>query len=144
MSSTRDRYTEAEKARAVGMAAVMGQTQAAEALGIPKSTLHGWWERPDLARLRTTAREDVAEQMWEAAQLGLAEMVKGLENPRAPLRDKTMATSMLVEKYLLLTGQATSRTEQHVALTQGLDDHEREALRRAIDEWLAAQEGVPS
>lgn len=139
MPSTRDQYSPVERARAVGMAAVMGQTQAAEALGIPLSTLHGWWERPDLAALRTTAREDVAAQMWEAAQLGLAEMVKGLENPRAPLRDKTMATSMLIEKFLLLTGQATGRTEV-IALTDGMDDHERATLRELIDAALSAAE----
>ena len=65
----RRRYTTRQKAEAVGLAVVKGQRPAAEQLGIPLSTLHRWWEEPEAARLRTTAREDVAAQMWIAVQV---------------------------------------------------------------------------
>ena len=130
------RYTKEQKAVAVGLALVKGQTAASEETGIPLSTLHGWYQSAEYAELRTTARSEVAESMWAAAQLGVASMAKALADPKVPLRDKTDATSMLTEKYLLLTGQATSRTESR-QLAASLDDHEREALQDAIDQWLA-------
>lgn len=132
---TKRRYTKAEEATAVGVAVAEGQRAAADKLGIPLSTIHQWYHRPEYEQMRTTAREDVAESMWTGVQLGVAAMVKSLDDPKVPLRDKTDATSMLTEKYLLLTGQATSRHETR-ALTEGLDDHEKTALRDAIDEWL--------
>lgn len=129
------RYSATDKAQAVGIAIAEGQRPASEKLGIPLSTLHRWYADPETARLRTTAREDVAEQMWIGVQIGVAEMVRGLKDPKARLRDKSDATSMLAEKYLLLTGQATSRQEIK-DITAALSDHEKDALADAIDEWL--------
>ena len=131
----RRRYTRRTKDAAVGLAIAKGQRAASEETGIPLSTLHQWYHRPDYAQLRTTAREEVAETMWAAAQLGVAAMVQALDDPKVPLRDKTDAASMLVEKYLLLTGGATSRTE-HRDLTVSLGDEERDALADEVDRWL--------
>lgn len=131
----RRRYTKKQEAEAVGLALAKGQTAASEELGIPLSNVHRWYKRADLADLGSTARAEVAEAMWTAVQVGVSQMVHGLEDPKTPLRDKTDATSMLAEKYLLLTGGATSRTETR-DLTDSLDDHEREALADAIDQWL--------
>ena len=129
---SRRRYTATEKAAAVGLAVVKGQRPTAEALGIPLSTLETWYQKPEFVHLRTTAREEVAESMWAAVQLGIASMVRSLDDPKVPLRDKTDAASMLTEKYLLLTGQATMRTENRELVDQ-MDDHEREALRKVLD-----------
>jgi transposase-like protein len=135
----RRRYTAAEKAAAVGLALAKGQRPAAEELGVPLSSLHVWYQRPEFAQIRTTAREDVAEQMWVGVQIGIAETVKGLRDPDARLRDKSDATSMLVEKYLLLTGQATNRTETK-DITSRFTDHEMDMLADAIDAEIKRRE----
>ena len=137
----RRRYTAAEKAAAVGLALAKGQRPAAEELGVPLSSLHVWYQRPEFAQIRTTAREDVAEQMWVGVQIGIAETVKGLRDPDARLRDKSDATSMLVEKYLLLTGQATNRTETK-DITSRFTDHEMDMLADAIDAEIKRRETV--
>lgn len=131
MAERRRRYSKAEEAAAVGLAIATGQRAASEATGVPLTTLHQWYHRPEYEQLRTTARSEVAEAMWAAAQLGVAAMVDALDNPKVSLRDKTDATSMLTEKYLLLTGQATSRSESR-SLTDELDDDERSRLR----DWI--------
>lgn len=131
----RPRRTMTEKAAVVGLALVKGQRAASEETGVPLTTVHDWVHRPEYEQLRTTAREDVAAQMWAAAQLGIAEMVKSLQDPRTPLRDKTDAASMLTEKYLLLRGEATTRTE-HRDITDELTPEQKDALADAIDEWL--------
>lgn len=130
----RRRYTKVDRAKALGIAAVKGQTAAADETGIPLSTLHQWWLKPEYAELRTTAREDVVEQFRVAMQVGIAEVEKGLRSD-APLRDKAVAVSMLAEKFALFSGQATSRTETS-DITSTLNDHEREALRRTIADAL--------
>ena len=135
------RYTVAEKAAAVGLALAKGQRPAAEELGVPLSTLGVWYRKPEFAQIRTTAREDVAEQMWVGVQIGIAETVKGLRDPDARLRDKSDATSMLVEKYLLLTGQATNRTETK-DITSRFTDHEMDMLADAIDDEIKRRETV--
>lgn len=143
MPDQRRRYTKATQSAAVGIAMAEGQRAAAEKLGIPLTTVHQWFHRPEYEQLRTTAREAVAEQMWIGVQIGIAEMVKGLQDPKVPLRDKTDAASMLAEKQLLLTGQATARTERIQALTPQMDDHERKALRDVIDKILHPELGEP-
>ncbi len=135
----RRRYTKKQKAVVVGIAVASGQTAAAEATGVPLTTLNRWFHQPEFVEMRTTAREDVASQMWIGVQVGVQEMVNALKSPDVSLREKTDATSMLSEKYLLLTGQATSRTETR-ELTDTLDDHERETLRDAIDAYLRQPE----
>jgi hypothetical protein len=85
----------------------------------------------------------VAEQMWVGVQIGIAETVKGLRDPDARLRDKSDATSMLVEKYLLLTGQATNRTETK-DITSRFSDHEMDMLADAIDDEIKRRDAVPS
>lgn len=132
---TRRRYTVKERAAVVGLAIAKGQTAAAEESGVPLTTLHQWYHRPEYEGLRTTARGEVAETMWAGVQVGVGEMVKSLQDPRVPLRDKTDATSMLAEKFLLLSGEATTRHESR-DITEKLPDHERQALADAIDAWL--------
>jgi len=131
----RRRYTKVDRAKALGIAVVKGQRAAADETGVPLTTVHNWYKAsPEVEQLRTTAREEFVERLWQAVQIGVAEVIKGLSSD-APLRDKTVAASMLAEKYLLLSGQATVRTETR-ALTEGLDDHERQTLRDAIDKYL--------
>lgn len=118
----------------MGIAVTEGVTQAERDTGIPKTTIQYWTHDPEFAQLRTTAREVVAEQFWMGIQIGIAQVAQGLAGD-APLRDKADATVKLLEKYLLLKGEATTRSETR-DLTEHLPDHERQALADAVDAWL--------
>ena len=119
------------------MALVDGTNRTAEALGIPKQTISNWVHDPEYAemvgQLRTKSREDVADETWAAFQVGIREVAKGLVGD-APLRDKAIAAGVLYDKFALMTGSATSRTEAR-DITGSLSDvdviaaiHEAHAL----------------
>lgn len=134
--SERRRYSARTKAKAVGIAVVDGVTDAERQTGIPKQTIDYWLRQDDrFGQLRTRAREEVAEDFWVGIQIGLDEVTKGLRDAGTPLRDKAAALHELGDRFALLTGAATSRTERR-DLTDNLDDGEKEALADAIDEWL--------
>lgn len=129
------RYTPRTKALAVGIAAAQGVTEAEVQTGIPKTTIHYWLRQPEFAPLRTTAREIVAEDFWVGVQVGIEEVSKGLRNPDISLRDKALALGVVYDRFALLTGLPTTRSETR-DITEKLDDHERDALADAIDAWL--------
>ena len=123
------------RANAVGIALVSGQSEAARQTAIPRKTIADWMVSPEFATLRARTREEVAELFWVVVQEGVQEVRKGL-NSEEPLRDKAQAIGILYDRYALLSGQATSRTE-HRDLTASLDDHERATLRDLIEGALA-------
>ena len=107
---TRRRYTAKQRAEAAGIAVVEGVTRASEDTGIPKQTIDYWLDKPEFGHLRTKSREEVAEQLWAAIQVGIKEVAKGIVGD-APLRDKSVALGILYDKHALMTGGATGRTE---------------------------------
>jgi len=124
------------KAEVAALASVVGVTEAERQTGIAKETIHYWLKDPEFARLRTTAREQVVEQFWAGIQIGTRAVLEGLES-NAPLRDKALALATLVDRYALLNGEATARTETK-ALTDDLSDDEKQRLRQWIVDLPAA------
>ncbi len=107
---------------------------AAASTGIPESTIRYWLEDPKFAELRAKTREETAagfDVLVHLAQERLQTLIPTMEP-----RDLTVLLGVATDKGQLLAGQATGRTE-HRELDSGLDDHESEALRKAIDEALA-------
>jgi hypothetical protein len=131
----RRRYTARERAKAVGIATVDGVTAAERTTGIPKETIQYWTTKPEYAQLRTTAREVVVEQLWIGVQVGIEELTKGLRSD-APVHQKAQAFEALAERYSLLNGEPTHRSETRT-VTDGLSDHEKAALRAVIDQAIA-------
>jgi transposase-like protein len=125
----RRRYTAKTRAKAVGIAMVEGVTAAERETGIPKQTIDYWMDKPEFGHLRTTARETVAEGMWVGIQIGVRELSAGLTGD-APLHHKAAAFQALADRYALLTGGATSRTE-----SRELNDLPDSAYVLAIHEW---------
>lgn len=136
---TRRRYAAKQKATAVGIAIVEGVTEAERQTGIPKETIHYWQSKPEFAQLRTTAHETVAEQFWVGIQVGLREVLKGIEGD-APLKEKADALRVMADRYALLTGSATARTESR-ALNDLPDSAYVDAIREA--NALALGSGAP-
>lgn len=135
----RRRYTATDRAKAVGIASLSSVEAASEQLGIPRTTIDYWMDRPEFVELRSKTRDQVADEMWTAIQVGLAEVVKGLKD-EAPLRDKATAVGILYDKHALLTGSATSRTEAR-DITGSLSDGDIIAAIREADR-LAGSEGT--
>lgn len=126
------------KAKAVGIALVEGVTAAEEKTGIPKSSIHLWLRDERFAPLRTRARAEVAEDFWTAVQVALHEVTAGLQDPDVPLRDKAQALHELGDRFALLTGAATERTETR-DIGDRLAPEQRDKLMDDIDVWLEGQ-----
>jgi hypothetical protein len=105
----RRRYTQADKAKVVALAEMKGQTVASEETGIPLTTINQWYHRAEYVELRTKTREDVADQFWASIQIALKAVVDGIEDGK--LSEKAIALGVLYDKYALMTGGATGRTE---------------------------------
>ena len=136
------RYTKAEKAAAVIEAEASSTEAASEKLGIPRRTIGYWMDRPEFADLRHKTQEERADQFRVLAQLAVDRLVTLIPSMKA--HDLIILAGVATEKGQLLGGQATARTE-NVSITDGLDDHEKSALRDAIVGELArrADEGAP-
>lgn len=132
--AVRRTYSRRQKVTAV-VAAEMTSTEAAsEATGIPRTTLAYWMDRPEFVELRRKTREELAEESKALAHKALGEIQRRLAEFEP--RDLTILYGVMVDKSQLLAGHATGRTET-IALTDGLDDHEKATLRGILDEALA-------
>jgi hypothetical protein len=127
--------TRTVKAAIVGRAEVIGVRPAAREAGIPVSTLESWRTRSEFARLRTEKREDVAADVWAAFQKGVRR-IEELFPTTEDIGKVAVASGILYDKFALMSGMATTRTETK-ALTEGMDDHERARLREVLDEVLS-------
>jgi transposase-like protein len=128
----RRRYTKREKVTAVIAAEASSQEAAAEAHGIPRTTLRYWMNDPELAELRQKAREELSEGAAIAAHMAWAGLIRAMQEGRLEPRDLITAAGVATDKAQLLAGHATARTENRT-LTDGLDDHEKRILRDILD-----------
>lgn len=129
MSSRRE-YTHRQKAAAVGLSVVAGTSAASRKTGIPESSIRYWREQPAFAELREQKKEDVALDVWAAFQEGV-QRVRTLIPQTDDLAKVATATGIIYDKFALMSGHATERTENRELLS-GFDDGEREAL----EHWL--------
>jgi hypothetical protein len=123
-----------ERAAAVGLATVVGISEAARQTGIPRRTVNDWFESPEFAELRQRTKDQVADEWWAGVQHGVKAVIREFDGD-APLRDKAIAVGVLFDKLALMRGEATARTESKT-FSDDLNDHERAALRQAIDTAL--------
>ena len=134
---TRKRYSEPTKLAAVMAADMTGVVATEKATGIPESTIRYWMEKPEFAQYRAKAREDLKDEITVVAHLAWQRVAEGLEKGTLEPRDALFAAEKATTQYLLLSGEATSRTESKT-LTDGLDDTEKQRLRDWIDSLATA------
>ena len=132
----RRRYTRKQKLSVVMAADLVGVTVAAAEAGIPHQTVSYWLERPEFGEYRRKAREDLAEEVGVVAHLAWQRVAEALRAGTLEPRDALFAADKATTLYQLVTGEATTRTEAR-DITDTLDDHEREALRKVLDEVMA-------
>ncbi len=94
-------------------------------------TIRHWRERPDMAELRAEKKDDVAQDVWAAFQKGVRRIAT-LMDTTEDMGKVAVATGILFDKFALMSGEATARTETR-ALVDGMNDHERELLRTILD-----------
>lgn len=130
------RYTKREKLAAVMATEMSGVVAAEKATGIPESTIRYWLDRPEFAEFRAKTREELGEEIKLVSHLAWKRIAESLRSGEMEPRDAIFAAEKATNLQLLMSGEATSRAE-NVSITDGLNDHETEALRDAIDAELA-------
>lgn len=122
-------YTNVERMEAVAAATVHGAKPIAAKTGIPRRTISYWLTSPEFAELRQRTKAEMHDGfaiLVSAAQERLAYLI-----PTMDARDLITLMGVATDKKLLLSGDATSRSE-HRSLSDELDDHERAALRDVL------------
>lgn len=132
-------YTKRQKMTAVIAAEMTSQVEAAANTGIPRTTIEYWMDQPEFVILRQKTREDLAAESQTLAHKVLGEIKRRL--PEFEPRDLSVLYGILTDKAQLLSGAATSRVESK-DITDELTDDERDVLRLAIREAVAAREAV--
>jgi len=84
-----------------------------------------------MALLRAEKRDQVAADVWASFQIGVRRAAD-LMAVTTDLAKVAIATGILYDKYALMTGAATTRTESRI-LGDDLDDDEKQRLRDWID-----------
>ena len=128
------KYSRLERTNALALYDQVGSLEkAAETLGIPVSTLHGWVQSGDYdSELRTQKSKDLAEKFEDAANRYLDLASK--KSKKAPFNHLLTAAGIAVDKMQLLRGEATSisvnveRQELTVTLKATLDELAQEAI----------------
>jgi hypothetical protein len=130
------RYTKRQKMHAVTAALASSVSAAADSTGIPRTTIDYWLDAPEFGELRQKTRDDLAAEMSMLAHLAASKLAKAIIAGEVEARDLIVALGVSTDKAQLLSGAATSRTENRT-LTDGLNDHEKQQLRDALDRLLA-------
>jgi hypothetical protein len=127
----RRQYTKRQRAEVVGNAEAIGIRPAARKAHVPESTVRRWRESPELAQMRAEKREVVAADVWAAFQMGVRRVMELL-----PITDDLQkvatAAGIIYDKYALISGGATSRSESR-DLPMDFDDHEAKLMRDVLD-----------
>ena len=136
------KYTAKQRAAAVGIATMTSVEAAARETGIPRTTIDYWMDKPEFVELRNKTRDQVADEMWTAIQVGVNRLV-ALIPLTDDLQKVSVATGILYDKHALLTGGATGRMESR-DLTGTLSDSDIAGAVRAAEDLVAAGEGRAS
>jgi hypothetical protein len=123
-------------------AEMVGVVEAERQTGISESTIRYWMEKPEFAQYRAKAREDLRDEITVVAHLAWQRVAEGLHKGALEPRDALFAAEKATTQYLLLSGEATSRTESRI-LPDDLTDDESRRLRDWIDSLPATPEGAP-
>ena len=157
-------YTPEQKAQALTLYASVGLSAAASDMEMPKATIEGWAKaagiRSDEPKKTKAATETLMARAKEMrAELRVRMLAKCLDlidrmdaphvdfkgkdagsvtypvAPAAAVQNYATSIGILLDKVRLEAGEATGRVE---TITDGMNDHEKEALRRVLKEAAEA------
>lgn len=138
----RAKASEDTKAEAVALALVVGDTKAAEQLGIPRRTVSSWRAKAEATAdpIVLETKEQLVDLARDTAARALYRLRERIDDPSARVGELASALRVLVEAGQLLAGEATARIESTsvvASVNGGISDEERLELR----EWLTQQIG---
>lgn len=142
MAATKRRYTRRTKLATVMAAEMTSLTETAETTGIPKSTIQRWLDHPDYVQVRTSTREDLADEVGAIAHLAWAHVAKSLRDGTMEPRDAIFAAEKATSLQILMSGGATARTETRDISGTLTDADVLDALRAAEDYARAGDRGA--
>lgn len=137
----RRRYTKREKLAAVVAAEMSGITEASKQTGIPKQTIDYWMDNPEFGRIRTKTRDDLADEIKVVAHLAWQRIAESLAAGTMEPRDALFAAEKATSLRLLMSGDATSRTETRDLSGTLSDGDVRDLIREAVT--LTTPDGAP-
>lgn len=115
-----------------------------EATGIPQPTISRWVNDPAMHIFVSKTRDQLADEMGALAALAVHTIQEYVRAGRFEARDLVTLMGVATEKSLLLSGDATSRTETR-DLTNTINDPElRKTIREAERLVAAGAGGTPS
>jgi transposase-like protein len=156
-------WSDAEKQRAMTLVAEHGLAHAWRETGIPKPTIVRWCQdagierfHPEQTRAAVDALQARSSTLRELLRLSLLERADDLlermdephiefkgkdadqvEYPIAPasaVQNYATSAAILIDKHLLMSGEATGRTES--TLLRGKSDHEQQLLADVLNREL--------
>lgn len=135
----RRRYTRQQKMAAVAEAEVNGAEAASESTGIPRRTIGYWLDHPEFAELRQKTREEQRDGYRVLIAKAQERLVSAI--PTMEPRDVTILLGVAQDKDLLLSGDATARSESR-DLTHDLDRDTRRRIADWFDRNVATDTGA--
>lgn len=133
-----------DKAAAVALGNAIGDTRAAEQLGVSERSIRNWRKVPAIVELAVPAGPSLAEGAKELATLALHQLIEQVKAGKVKGKNLAVLFGISTEKALLLAGHPTQRTEvQQRTWLDELDERERRALRDAIDAELERRPDPP-
>ena len=135
-------YTEEQRQRAVALAVTTSSRKAGAATGIPERTINEWIHRPEYAGLVEATKERIGMESLVLAQLAAEQIAQRIRDNKLDGRSLVMAYGVAVDKFLLLTGEATTRTEVRDIGRDLSDEELRDALRARLTR--PSEDGAPA
>lgn len=101
----------AERARVLAIADVLGVVDASAATGHPQRTIRMWMDDPQFAEVRNKTREELAEGFRVLSHITMSRLMDQVIAGTVEARDLTILLGVATDKHLLMSGDATARTE---------------------------------
>lgn len=138
------RYTKREKVTAVIAAELTNNTAVERATGIPNQTVGRWRDDPAMREYVEKTRDELAIEMRSLAALAVDTIQKDVRAGKFEPRDLVTLMGVATEKSLLLSGDATSRTESR-DLTGTISDPDVIAIIREAEHLTSGGDrGTPA
>jgi len=126
------RHSQREKALAVAVAEQRNSSEiAGKELGIAPRTIRRWRDDPAMADIVRKTRDETAEDVTAAMVLSWGRLIERLQRDEVETRDLIILAGVSTEKALLLSGDATSRTETRDITGSLTDTDVRDAVHEA-------------
>lgn len=137
MTRTRRRYSDDEKALAVGLAASLGPVRAARQLGIPARNVSLWMSEPRWRTYLEASHDQILETLRQASAAAASDLLRIIRDPNASDRDKVRASEVALDRYQLMSGGATERSENLNVEVQAASAYTTPEIRAQLAEWMA-------